>query len=425
MAEWTLKTNTDDSSTLPAPPPTEPAHAKKPGKKRRVWIWVLVAVAAIAGFIFYQRYRAAEEAKKPQANAAPKAVPVVTAPATKGDIGVYVQALGTVTPVYTVTVTSRVQGQIMNVYYREGQMVHKGDPLLEIDPRPYQAALTQAEGQLDHDNAVLAQARTDLTRYQTAFAQNAIAQQQVFDQEQAVKQDDGTVKNDQGSVDNAKVNLVYTHITSPIDGRVGLRLVDPGNIVQANSTTALVVVTQLQPITVIFSVAEDYLSQIQQQMRQGQKLKVDALDRTQLKTLASGSLLTLDNQIDTTTGTVKLKAIFDNKDNALFPNQFVNAKLLVETQHGVVLVPTPAIQRNSQQAFVYVIKPDNTASVQNITVGTSDGNITAVQGIQPGQIIAVNGFDKLQDGIKVQQRKGSKNGTAGGDSSSASGDQAP
>jgi membrane fusion protein, multidrug efflux system len=423
MAEWTLKTSSDDSSTLP-PPAAEPARAKKPGKKRHVWIWVLVAVAAVVAFIFYQRYRAAEDAKKSQANAAPKAVPVVAAPATKGDIGVYVQALGTVTPVYTVTVTSRVQGQIMNVYYREGQMVHKGDPLLEIDPRPYQAALTQAEGQLDHDNAVLAQARTDLTRYQAAFAQNAIAQQQVFDQEQAVKQDEGTVKNDQGLVDNAKVNLVYTHITSPIDGRVGLRLVDPGNIVQANSTTALVVITQLQPITVIFSVAEDYLSQIQQQMRQGQKLKVDALDRTQLKTIASGSLLTLDNQIDTTTGTVKLKAIFENKDNALFPNQFVNAKLLVETQHGVVLIPTPAIQRNSQQAFVYVIKPDNTASVQSITVGTSDGNITAVQGIQPGQIIAVNGFDKLQDGIKVQQRKGSKNGAASGDSSS-SGDQAP
>jgi len=201
-----------------------------------------------------------------------------------------------------------------------------------------------------------------------------------------------------------------------------LRLVDPGNIVQANSTTALVVVTQLQPITVIFSIAEDYLSQIQQQMTHGQKLKVDALDRTQLKTLASGSLLTLDNEVDTTTGTVKLKAIFDNKDNVLFPNQFVNARLLVETQQGVVLVPTPAIQRNGQQAFVYVIKPESTASVQNITLGTTDGAITAVQGIEPGQMVAVNGFDKLQDGIKVEIRKGSKSGS--GDAAS-SGDQAP
>jgi multidrug efflux system membrane fusion protein len=406
MADLTLKTNPDDSSTLVVPPPVEPAHAQTPGKKRRLWIWILVVLAVIVAFILYGRYRAAEEARQSKASAAPKPVPVVAAPATRGDIGVYVQALGTVTPVYTVTITSRVQGQIMQVYYREGQMVHKGDALLDIDPRPYQAALTQVEGQLAHDDAVLSQARTDLGRYQSAFSQNAIAQQQVFDQEQAVKQDEGTVKNDQGLVDNAKINLIYCHITSPIDGRVGLRLVDPGNIVQANSTTALVVVTQLQPITVIFSVAEDYLTQIQQQMRHGQKLKVDALDRTQLKTLASGSLLTLDNQVDTTTGTVKLKAIFDNKNAALFPNQFVNAKLLVETQHGVVLVP------------------DNTASVQNITVGTSDGNITAVQGIEPGQVVAVNGFDKLQDGVKVQQRKASKNGSGGGDNS-ASGDQAP
>jgi multidrug efflux system membrane fusion protein len=423
MPEWTLKTNPDDNSTLPAPH-TEPARAKKPGKKRHVWIWALVVVAAIAAIIFFQRYRANEAAQKSNANTAPKAIPVVTAAATKGDIGVYVQALGTVTPVYTVTVTSRVQGEIMKVNYREGQIVRKGDALLEIDPRPYQAAVTQAEGQLGHDDAVLGQARTDLTRYQTAFGLNAIAQQQVFDQQQAVKQDEGTVKNDQGLLDNVNLNLVYTHITSPIDGRVGLRLVDPGNIVQANSATPLVVVTQLQPITVIFSIAEDYLSQIQLQIRKGQKLKVDALDRTQLKTIASGSLLTLDNEVDTTTGTVKLKAIFDNKDTALFPNQFVNARLLIETQHGVVLVPTPAIQRNSQQAFLYVIKPDNTASVQNITVGTTEGNITAVQGIQAGQIIAVNGFDKLQDGIKVEQRKGSKNGNGSGDSSS-SGDQAP
>jgi membrane fusion protein, multidrug efflux system len=296
--------------------------------------------------------------------------------------------------------------------------------LLEIDPRPYQAAVTQAEGQLAHDEAVLAEARIDLDRYQAAFNQNAIAQQQVYDQQQAVKQYEGTVKNDQGLLDTAKVNLVYCHITSPIDGRVGLRLVDPGNIVQANSTTALVVITQLQPITVIFSVAEDYLSQIQQQLRKGQKLKVDAQDRTQVKTLATGSLLTLDNQVDTTTGTVRLKAIFDNKDNSLFPNQFVNARLLIETQRGVVLAPTPAIQRNSQQAFVYVIKPDQTASVTNITVGTADGNITAVQGIQPGQIVAVSGFDKLQDGIKVQPRKGSKNGS-GNNADSTNEDQAP
>jgi membrane fusion protein, multidrug efflux system len=425
MAEWTLKTNPDDSSTLPPEPPKPGAgREQKPGTKRHAWVWVVVAVLiAAAIFFIYHQYQAAEQAKKTKSNSNDRGVPVVVGAATKGDIGVYLEALGTVTPVYTVTVTSRVQGQIMNVFYREGQMVRKGDPLLDIDPRPYQAAVTQAEGQLAHDEAVLSQARIDLDRYQAAYSQNAIAQQQVYDQQQAVKQYEGTVKNDQGLLDTAQVNLVYCHITSPIDGRVGLRLVDPGNIVQANSTTSLVVVTQLQPITVIFSVAEDYLSEIEQQLHHGQKLKVEALDRAEVKTIATGSLLTLDNQVDTTTGTVKLKAVFDNKDNALFPNQFVNAKLLVETQHGVVLVPTPAIQRNSQQAFVYVIKSDKTASVQNVTVGTSDGNITAVQGIQPGEVVALNGFDKLQDGIKVEERKASKNGS--GANAPSTGDQAP
>jgi membrane fusion protein, multidrug efflux system len=321
-----------------------------------------------------------------------------------------------------------VQGQLMEVHYREGQMVHKGDPLLDIDPRPYEAALTQAEGQLAHDNAMLTEARIDLDRYRSALSRNAIAQQQVYDQEQTVHQDEGTVQNDQGAVANAKVNLVYCHITSPIDGRVGLRLVDPGNIVQANSTTALVVVTQLQPITVIFNVAEDYLSEIEPQLRHGKKMKVEALDRADQKTIATGSLLALDNQVDTTTGTVKLRAIFDNKDNALFPNQFVNAKLLVTTQQNAILVPTPAIQRNSQQAFVYLINQDQTASVRNVTVGSSNGNLTAVQDIQAGDVVAVNGFDKLQDGAKVQVRNGQKKQkgpSSDQNTSSPGGDQAP
>jgi len=432
MAEWTLKTNPDDSSTLPPEPPQQPSPSplQKPATRGHVWVWILVIVlAAGAIFFLYHQYQAAQEAKKSKDNSNERGVPVAVGTAKKGDIGVYVEALGTVTPVYTVTVTARVQGQIMNVFYREGQAVRKGDPLLDIDPRPYEAAVTQTEGQLAHDEAVLSEARIDLDRYQAAFNQNAIAQQQVYDQQQAVKQDEGTVKNDQGLVDTAKVNLVYCHITSPIDGRVGLRLVDPGNIVQANSTTPLVVVTQLQPITVIFSVAEDYLGQIQQQLLHGQKMKVDALDRDQSKILATGSLLTLDNQVDTTTGTVKLRAIFANKDNALFPNQFVNAKLLVETQRNVVLVPAQAIQRNSQQAFVYLIKPGQTsseqiASVQNVTVGTTDGNNAAVQGVQPGQVIAISGFDKLQDGVKIEERKGSKNGSNSATSSSNE-DQAP
>jgi multidrug efflux system membrane fusion protein len=302
--------------------------------------------------------------------------------------------------------------------------VKKEAPLLDIDPRPYQAALTQSEGQLAHDQALLAEADIDLDRYKSAFSRNAIAQQQVYDQEQTVQQYQGTVKNDEGMVDNAKVNLVYTHITSPIDGRVGLRLVDPGNIVQANSTTPLVVVTQLQPITVIFSVAEDYLPQIQQQLRQGHTMAVAALDRTQEKEIATGSLLTLDNQIDTTTGTLKLKAIFANSDSALFPNQFVNTRLLVETEHDATLVPAAAIQRNAQGAFVYVVRSDNTAQLRNVKPGVADGNTQAVQGVQPNEVVAVSGFDRLQDGAKVAVRTGRRGGNGSGNSNS-NGDDAP
>jgi membrane fusion protein, multidrug efflux system len=394
--------------------PTETSPSTEP-ERRSIprWIWLALAVAVVAAGVFFYRK---SETKGATAASAPapqqRKVPVVVATARQGDIGVYIDALGTVTPVYTVTVTSRVQGQIMAVNYREGQMVRKGDSLLEIDPRPYEAALTQAQGQLAHDQAVLNEARIDLDRYKAALDRNAIAKQQYDDQVQVVLQDEGTVKNDEGVLANAKVNLVYCHITSPIDGRVGLRLVDPGNIVQANSTTALVVVTQLQPITVIFSVAEDYLPQIQAQLRKGQRMTVDALDRAQKNKIASGSLLTLDNQVDTTTGTVRLKAVFPNTDNALFPSQFVNAHLLVETQHGQILIPTSAVQRNAQGTFVYVIGSDSTASIHNVTVGTTDGNTTAVQGIDAGMVVAVNGFDKLQEGIKVTTRSGQGSGNA-------------
>jgi multidrug efflux system membrane fusion protein len=371
--------------------------------KSRWWIWLIVAVVIVVIVVLWQRGRSAPEAKA-GGDASSRPVMVSTAVAHQGDIGIYLNALGTVTPVYTVTVTSRVQGEITQVYYREGQMVRKGDPLVEIDPRPYQAALTQVEGQLAHDQAVLREARIDLDRYKQALDRNAIAKQQYDDQEQVVLQDEGTVKNDEGQLANAKVNLVYTHITAPIAGRVGLRLVDPGNIVQANSTTSLVVITQLQPITVIFSIAEDHLSQIQQQLLKGKKLTVDAFDREGSTKLASGTLLTLDNVIDPTTGTLKLKAIFDNKDNALFASQFVNVKLLVDTQRNVTLIPTPAIQRNAQGAFVYVINSDQTASMRTIIPGTTDGSVTAVQGVEPQDVVAVNGFDKLLDGAKVSIR---------------------
>ncbi len=390
----------------------QPTTENSTARKSRWWIWLIVVAAIVVSVAMWQRRGTTPDAKA-SAGAAARPVMVSAATAHQGDIGVYLNALGTVTPVYTVTVTSRVQGEITKVLYHEGQMVKKGDPLIEIDPRPYQAALTQVEGQLAHDQAVLNEARIDLERYQQAFNRNAIAKQQLDDQQQVVLQDEGTVKNDEGQLANAKVNLVYTQITAPIAGRVGLRLVDPGNIVQANSSTALVVITQLQPITVIFSIAEDHLGPIQQQLRKGKTLKVDAFDRTESTKLASGTLLTLDNVIDPTTGTLKLKAIFDNQDNALFPSQFVNIRLLVDTQHDVTLIPTQAIQRNAQGAYVYVIKSDNTASMRTITPGTTDGSMTAVQGVEPQELVAVNGFDKLLDNAKVTVRQPASGGAPG------------
>jgi multidrug efflux system membrane fusion protein len=376
-------------------------HRRPRGRLRRWWPWGLVVVVALAigGAWLLYRQRADARAKAAKALPAP-GVPVTAATTRKGDIGVTVEALGTVTPVSTVTVTGRVQGEIMRVDYHEGQVVQVGDSLLEIDPRPYEAALTQAQGQLSHDRAVLQEARIDLARYRSASAQNAIARQVLEDQEQLVLQAEGTVKMDEGTAQSAKVNLAYCHITSPIDGRVGLRLVDPGNIVQSNSTTALVSIAQMKPITVIFSVAEDYLPQIQAPLQRGESLKVDARDRTQEKVLATGSLLALDNMVDTTTGTVRLRAVFANDAGTLFANQFVNASLLVDTVRGASLVPTAAIQRNAQGSFVYVIEADK-AALHTIKLGVADGTETAVTGVNPGDVVATSGFDKLKDGAKV------------------------
>jgi membrane fusion protein, multidrug efflux system len=393
---------------------TPSRHSPREG--RRKWTWILVIVVVVGGVFFFRRQGTGQAAQiSPATSYTAPAVQISTAVAKKGDIGVYVNALGTVTPVYTVSVTSRVVGAINSVNYQEGQIVHKGDSLLEIDPRPYQAAVTQFAGQLAHDQALLSEARIDLERYQAALARNAIAKQQVDDQTQVVQQDQGTVENDQGLLDNARLNLSYCHITSPIEGRVGLRLVDPGNIVQANGISPLLVITQLQPITVVFSVAEDYLPQIQEQLRQGHRLQVDALDRDQQKKIASGTLLTLDNQIDTTTGTIKLKALFPNTDSSLFPNQFVNARLLVDTQHGVTLIPAAAIQRNGQDsAFVYLLNPDQTMAMHKVTAGVTDGNVVAVQGLDSGSTIAVDNFDKLQDGLKVAPHPATNNANSKG-----------
>jgi multidrug efflux system membrane fusion protein len=380
-----------------------PERAVQP--KRRRWIWVILAVAILAGIVgLVTHRRSVARLSKAKSAQPPPGLLISTAVARKGDIGIYINALGTVTPVYTVMLKSRVDGQLMSVNYTEGQTVQQGDLLVEIDPRPFQAQLTQAEGQLARDKALLENARVDLDRYQTAYSKNAIPKQQLDTQVASVHQYEGAVKFDQGQVDTAKLQLTYSHITAPISGRVGLRLVDPGNIVHATDTNPLAVITQLQPITVVFNVPEDNLPEIQQQLQQGNKLTVTAFDRAQQRKLATGTLLTLDNQIDPGTGTVKLKALFPNEDNSLFPNQFVNARLLVSTEHDVTLVATPSIQHNPQGAFVYVLQTNQTVSMHPITVGAADGNVTAVEGLTPGAIVAADNFNRLQDGVKVTVR---------------------
>ncbi len=321
-----------------------------------------------------------------------------------GNMGIYVTALGTVTPNYTVTVYSQVTGRVVDVHYREGQMVHKGDPLLEIDPRPYQATLRQAQGNLQHDQALLAQARMDLQRYQDAYARNAIARQQLDDQAHTVAQYEGTVTADQGTVAYDRVQLDYCHIVSPIEGRVGLRLVDPGNTVFAGSGSTLIVITQLQPITVVFNVAEDDLPRVRAQLEGDNKLQVDVFDRSNAHLIETGTLSSLDNQVDMTTGTVRFRAELANRDLALFPNQFVNARLLVQTLQNATLVPTAAIQHNGTNDFVYLVKPDNTVAVQPVTALTTNEQDTAVQGLLPGISIATSGFDRIENGARVTVR---------------------
>lgn len=367
----------------------------------RVWIAPVLILLMGAGYLLSQRATAPQGRRGRQGGGA---IPVAVADVIKGNMGEYIYALGTVTSVYTVAVASRVAGELVEIHYKEGQLVKKGDLLAVIDPRPYTATYVQAQGQLQRDQAVLTNARTDLQRYQMAYTQHAIPEQTVVTQQATVNQEEGTVKVDEGSLDAAKVNLDYTRITSPIDGRVGLRGVDLGNIVQANGTTPLVTITQLQPITVIFTMAENYVDEVYNQMRTGHKLRVDALSRDDQSELAQGSVLALDSQIDTTTGTVRVRAIFPNTNNRLFPNEFVNARLLVRTLMGVNIIPNAAIQRNNEVAYVYVTNPDSTVKSQNVTVATTDGTSSAVTGVAPGQRVVTDGFDKLQDGAKITVR---------------------
>jgi multidrug efflux system membrane fusion protein len=363
----------------------------------RALIWI--AVLLLFGFAVYLVLGRKEEPKtRPQAQ-----ITITTATAKKGNIGDYLDAIGTVTPVYTASIFSQVTGVVFKVDYQEGQLVRKGDPLTDIDDRQYVATLLQAQGALERDENLLAQAKMDLQRYQAAWARNAVAKQILDDQEKLVMQDEGTVKNDQGSVQFDQLQVEYCHITAPFPGRVGLRLVDPGNLVAAGpSSTAnpLAIITQIQPITVIFTLPEDNLGAVEAQLRKDAKLTVDAYDRTAQTKLGSGKLLALDNQIDTTTGTVKVRAVFSNDDFALFPNQFVNTRLLVQTLEGVTLIPSATIQQNGQTSFVYVIQ-DNVAHLHNIKVGVTDNGLTQVEGINPGDVVANSSFDKLQDNSKV------------------------
>ena len=375
---------------------------------RKRWIlWtslLLLLLLAVIVFLVIHKNEAKAAAAKQALAAVKPSVSATVSTAAKGSIGIYLDAIGTVTPVYTASILAQASGVLTAVHYSEGQFVQKGDALIDIDPRPYQAQLLQAQGALERDNNVLAQAQMDLDRYRTAWAGNGISKQVLDDQEKLVLQDQGMVKNDQGTVNYDQVQLSYCHITAPIAGQTGLRLVDPGNVVQANASTVLVVITQMQPTTVIFTMAEDSLGQVQARMRKLHTLPVEAWDRAQTAKIASGKLFTINNQIDTTTGTVKLRAQFDNKNGALFPNQFVNTRLLVNTLDGVTLVPTAAVQHNGQVAFLYVIA-NGVVSVRNITTGVADGGMTSVTGINPGEVVATSSFDKLQAGSKVVAAK--------------------
>lgn len=382
------------------------------GGEHRPWLWLVILLLLLAGgYVFWRHHSQAAGTTSAYGRGrfGLAATMVSTAKAQTGDIGVYVSALGVVTPLNTVSVVSRVQGQILKVNYQEGQMVHAGDSLVEIDPGPNQAALDQAVAKQNQDQAQLNLQQVELKR-EAALIAAKIDSQDAYDQVAALVEElEATVKSDAAAVASARVQLAFCHITAPISGRVGLRLVDAGNMVQASGTTPLVVITELRPISVIFNVSEDYLPQILKQLHAGRTLTVDAFDRAFTQKIATGTLETLDNQIDPTTGTLPFKAIFTNDDESLFPNQFVNARLLVDTLTNVTLLPNTAIQRNADSAFVYVIKPDETGTnqtvaMQTLTIGTTDGNVSSVSGIEPGTEVVTDNFNKLTDGAKVTLR---------------------
>jgi len=417
--------------TKPLPKPAAPKFpvAKPPEERPRSgwrWLWLPVLALLAAGAWFY-----GPKASSLIATASPApakggkkggggAVPVVAARAHRGGIPVYIVGLGSVTPIYTVTVKSVVGGQLMDVYYHEGDIVHKGDPLVEIDPRPFQVALEQAEATLARDQANLNNALVDQDRYTKLLAQNAIPEQQLTTQKALVLQDQAIIKTDQAQIDSAKLNLVYCHVAAPITGRVGLRLVDPGNIVQTADQNGLVVITQIDPISVVFTVAEDDLQVVLRKLAAGQHLTAEAWDRANIARIATGTLMTVDNQIDPTTGSLRLRANFDNTANQLFPNQFVNVKLLVENKAGVILVPTAVIQRTTNSTYVYAVQEDNTVTVKQVTLGVTEGDLTEItSGVDPGDVLVMTGVDKLAEGTKVTVQFDDQQGGSAGSGSRA------
>ncbi|HUB97255.1 MAG TPA: MdtA/MuxA family multidrug efflux RND transporter periplasmic adaptor subunit [Stellaceae bacterium] len=391
----------------------EPKHDHRPdqrqpdGARRSRWrpvLWILVVLILAVALAWWIHTRPAPAPSGRFGNGAP--MPVVLAPAATGDIRITYNALGTVTPIATVTVITQISGQLTQVGFTEGQEVKKGDFLAQVDPRPYQAALDQAQGTLARDQAALEMARTDLKRYQTLAKQNSIAQQQADDQQFTVYQDEGTVKLDQAQVETAQLNLNYCHIVAPVSGRIGLREVDPGNYIQTGNSTPIAVVTQMKPITVIFTLPEDELPAVMARLHAGAKLAVTAYDRSGVHKLGEGTLAAVDSQIDPTTGTVKLRAEFPNDDEALFPSQFVNAILLIDTLKNTVEIPTAGVQRGEPGTFVYLMKPDNTVTVQKVVLGPQDGERVQVKsGLKVGDRIVVDGADKLREGAKVVVRQ--------------------
>ena len=390
----------DDSATFPPFP-----------ARRHRWLWTVAAVLAVAvaaaGYWYWSRAPVAPGSGTPGAGVrgdpSARALPVVAAPARKGSIDVYINALGTVTPRNVVVVRTRVDGQLMRVAFREGQLVKAGDLLAEVDPRPFQVQLTQAVGQMAKDQALLKNAQLDLERYQTLLAQDSISKQQVDTQAALVRQYEGTVQSDQGAIDSAKLQLTYSRVTAPISGRVGLRQVDPGNVVHASDANGIVVIAELQPISVVYPIPEDSLQRVLARQATGESVAVEAWDRDQKVKLATGKLISVDNQIDTTTGTVKLKAEFPNTNLVLFPNQFVNVRMLVDTLTDATLVPSAAVQRGAPGTFVFVVKDDNSVTVAPVKLGPVQGETTAIaSGVAPGAMIVVDGADKLREDAKVE-----------------------